>query len=380
MEENKELTHLEDNRIDALSNRITQLMAEARNKVAKAINTVMVYTYFEIGRYIVEDEQDGEYRAQYGKQVLAELSGKLTEKLGKGWSVENLKLIRKFYLTYSDFVNTGCEIETEKSKQCLPNLSHSKIPNTALEIPAENGKQCLPNFTLPWSHYLVLMRVDNPEARSFYEIEAQKQQWSVRQLQRQIGSSLYERLALSRDKNEIMRLAKEGQIIKKPSDIIKDPLVLDFMGLKPDISYTETAIESAIIDKLQQFLMEMGKGFLFEARQKRFTFEERHFFVDLVLYNRLLQCYVLVDLKMDDLTHQDLGQMQMYVNYYDRYVRQEFEKPTIGILLCERKSEALVELTLPKDANIYAQQYALYLPDKTLLQQKLRMWIDEQNE
>ena len=223
------------------------------------------------------------------------------------------------------------------------------------------------------------MRVDNPEARSFYEIEAQKQQWSVRQLQRQIGSSLYERLALSRDKDEIMRLAREGQTIEKPSDIIKDPLVLDFMGLKPDASYTETAIENTIIDKLQQFLMEMGKGFLFEARQKRFTFEERHFFVDLVLYNRLLQCYVLVDLKLDDLTHQDLGQMQMYVNYYDRYVRQEFEKPTIGILLCERKNEALVELTLPKDANIYAQQYALYLPDKTLLQQKLQMWIAEQN-
>lgn len=369
MDENKELKHLEDNRIDALSNRITQLMTEARNRIASAINTAMVYTYYEIGRYIVEDEQEGECRAKYGKQVLIELSAKLTEKLGKGWSTEHLRLIRNFYLVYSapKIQNTVLEIET------------NSVTNN-YEIQTEKGKQCLPNFMLPWSHYLVLMRVDNPEARSFYEIEAQKQQWSVRQLQRQIGSSLYERLALSRDKTEIMRLAREGQTIEKPSDIIKDPLVLDFMGLKPDTSYTETAIESAIIDKLQQFLMEMGKGFLFEARQKRFTFEERHFFVDLVLYNRLLQCYVLVDLKMDDLTHQDLGQMQMYVNYYDRYVRQDFEKPTIGILLCERKSEALVELTLPKDANIYAQQYALYLPDKTLLQQKLQMWIAEQNE
>ena len=380
MDEKNTLTQLEGNRIEALSDRIAQLMAEARNKVAVAVNTAMVYTYYEIGRYIVEDEQEGEYRAKYGKQVLVELSARLTEKLGKGWSVENLTLIRKFYLAYSNSVNSVYEIQTEKGNHWLPNLGHSKIQNTGLEIQTKNGKQCLPNFTLPWSHYLVLMRVDNPEARSFYEIEAQKQQWSVRQLQRQIGSSLYERLALSRDKDEIMRLAREGQTIEKPSDIIKDPLVLEFVGLKPDASYTETAIESAIIDKLQQFLMEMGKGFLFEARQKRFTFEERHFFVDLVLYNRLLQCYVLVDLKMDDLTHQDLGQMQMYVNYYDRYVRQEFEKPTIGILLCERKNEALVELTLPKDANIYAQQYALYLPDKNLLQQKLQMWITEQNK
>ena len=358
MDENKELTHMEGNRIDALSDRITKLMAEERNKVATAVNTAMVYTYYEIGRYIVEDEQEGEYRAKYGKQVLVELSGRLTEKLGKGWSAEHLRLIRNFYLVYSS----------------------SKIQTSGLEIQTEKGNQWLPKFTLPWTHYLILMRVDNPEARSFYEIEARKQQWSKRQLQRQIGSSLYERLALSRDKDEIMRLAKEGQTIEKPSDIIKDPLVLDFVGLKPDATYTETTVESAIIDKLQQFLMEMGKGFLFEARQKRFTFEERHFFVDLVLYNRLLQCYVLVDLKMNDLTHQDLGQMQMYVNYYDRYVKQEFEKPTIGILLCERKNEALVELTLPKDANIYAQQYALYLPDKNLLQQKLQMWIIELNE
>ena len=379
MDEKNTLTQLEGNRIDALSDRIAKLMAEARNKVATAVNTAMVYTYYEIGRYIVEDEQEGEYRAKYGKQVLVELSGRLTEKLGKGWSVENLTAMRRFYLAYSNSVTTGYEIQANSVITDYEIQTNPKIQTSGLEIQTEKGKHCLPNFTLPWTHYLILMRVDNPEARSFYEIEAQKQQWSKRQLQRQIGSSLYERLALSRNKDEIMRLAREGQTIEKPSDIIKDPLVLDFMGLKPDASYTETAIESAIIDKLQQFLMEMGKGFLFEARQKRFTFEERHFFVDLVLYNRLLQCYVLVDLKMDDLTHQDLGQMQMYVNYYDRYVKQEFEKPTIGILLCERKNEALVELTLPKDANIYAQQYALYLPDKTLLQQKLQMWIAEQN-
>jgi len=243
----------------------------------------------------------------------------------------------------------------------------------------ENRNQWLRNqrFTLPWSHYQILTHVKDSDARSFYEIEAFKQQWSKRQLQRQIGSGLYERLALSRDKDEVMRLAMEGQVVEKPSDIIKDPVVLEFIGLKSDASYSESDLEGAIISRLQDFLLEMGKGFLFEARQKRFTFEERHFYVDLVLYNRLLQCYVLVDLKMDDLTHQDLGQMQMYVNYYDRYVKEDFEKPTIGILLCERKNDALVELTLPKDANIYAQQYALCLPDKALLQQKLREWIEE---
>ena len=224
------------------------------------------------------------------------------------------------------------------------------------------------------------MRIDNPDTRSFYEIECTNQQWSVRQLSRQVGSSLYERLALSRDKNEVMRLATEGQTIEKPSDIIKDPLTLEFLGLKSETAYTETKLENAIISKMQQFLLELGKGFLFEARQKRFTFDEEHFYVDLVFYNRLLQCYVLIDLKTNKLTHQDLGQMQMYVNYYDRYVRQDFEKPTIGILLCEQKNDALVELTLPKDANIYTTQYQLYLPDKTLLQAKVKEWIKEYNE
>lgn len=236
---NVNLTPIEGNRIEALSDRIAQLMAEARNKVAAAVNTAMVYSYYEIGRYIVEDEQEGEYRAKYGKQVLVELSARLTEKLGKGWGAEQLRLIRNFYLVYSSpkIQNSGLEIEVNSV-------------NYVYEIQTEKGNHWSPNFTLPWSHYLVLMRVDNPDARSFYKIEAQKQQWSKRQLQRQIGRSLYERLALSRDKDEIMRLAREGQTIEKPSDIIKDPLVLEFVGLKPDASYTETTIESAIIDKL----------------------------------------------------------------------------------------------------------------------------------
>lgn len=355
----------ENGRVDVLASRIEALIAEARTKVASVVNTAMVYTYYEIGRYIVEDEQNGASRASYGKEVLENLSCKLTDKFGKGWSAANLRAMRQFYIVYSKMLTTGQQIGNENANRWSAKLTNQNIT---------------PEFKLSWTHYQILMRVENPQARSFYEIECYNQQWDKRYLQRQIGSSLYERLALSRDKDEIIRLAKEGQTIEKPSDIIKDPVVLEFMGLKSDASYSETALESAIINKLQQFLLEMGKGFLFEARQKRFSFEERNFYVDLVLYNRLLQCYVLVDLKMDDLTHQDLGQMQMYVNYYDRYVKQDFEKPTIGILLCERKNDALVELTLPTDANVYAQQYALYLPDKNLLQNKLREWIDEQNE
>ena len=344
---------------DTLFNHIANLIDESRKQIAKTVNSAMVYTYYGVGQYIVEFEQEGNARAAYGKGVLKRLSARLTERYGNGWSVENLTNCRKFFVAY------------QKSSTLFTKSEKEEIVNTVYEIH---------EFQLSWSHYLILMRIDNLLARSFYEIEAFKQQWSVRQLQRQIGSSLYERLALSRDKEEVMRLAKEGQTITKPSDIIKNPLVLEFVGLKADTAYSETDLEGAIISKLQDFLLEMGKGFLFEARQKRFTFEERHFYVDLVLYNRLLQCYVLVDLKMDDLTHQDLGQMQMYVNYYDRYVKADFEKPTIGILLCERKNDALVELTLPQDANIYAQQYALCLPDKELLQQKLREWIEEYKE
>ena len=174
-----------------------------------------------------------------------------------------------------------------------------------------------------------------------------------------------------------MKLAKEGQVLEKPEDMLKNPLVLEFLGMAEDSVYSETELESAIISKLQVFLLELGKGFLFEARQKRFTFDEDHFIVDLVFYNRLLQCYVLIDLKTEKLKHQDLGQMQMYVHYFDRYVRTEHEKPTVGILLCREKNDTVVELTLPDNSNIYASEYSLYLPDKSLLQQKLSEWTQE---
>lgn len=343
---------------DDLFERISGLIEESRRRVAKTINTAMVYTYYGIGQYIVEFEQKGEYRAAYGKGVLDRLSSSLTKRFGKGWSYETLAKCRKFYHIYA--ILSAVQTKSEEKQ----NMS---APQT----------ESIPDFSLSWNHYQILMRIDDPDERRFYEIEAKRQNWGYRWLQRQYASSLYERIALSRDKDGVQRLAEEGQVVEQPSDIIKNPIALEFLGLRPDASHSESRLESAIIGKMQTFLLEMGKGFLFEARQKRFTFNEDNYYVDLVLYNRILQCYVLIDLKIDKLTHQDLGQMQMYVNYYDRHVKQDFEKPTIGILLCKSKEDALVELTLPKDANIYASAYQLYLPDKALLQAKVREWIAE---
>lgn len=360
-------------RANTLFEKIAALIEQARKYVATTVNVAEVRTRFEVGKYIYEDEQGGE-RATYGKQVLKTLSAKLKAHYGKDWSYDTLVRCRKFYTAYHNAAIVATPLpQLDNSKIITENEKDTNCSNDVATIQ-------MPRYTLSWSHYLILMRIENLEARSFYEIEATQQQWSVSQLCRQVGSSLYERLALSRDKNEVMRLAREGQIIEKPSDIIKNPITLEFLGLKPEAAYSETKLESAIISRLQNFLLEMGRGFLFEARQKRFSFDEENYYVDLVLYNRLLQCYVLVDLKTDKLTHQDLGQMQMYVNYFDRYVKQDFEKPTIGILLCKSKKDALVELTLPKDTNIYATAYELCLPDKALLQAKVKEWITEFEE
>ena len=363
---------------DALFNKVSAIIEEGRKYVSTAINLAEVYSKYQIGMYIVEEEQAGNKRAGYGKQVLVNLSERLTEKYGDGWSVEQLTLIRKFYTVYSNSVNADYEIQNTDLE--ITESAPAKIVNTVYQIqnlPKSIDPSSMPRFTLSWSHYIVLMRIKNEEERQFYEIEALREHWSVRHLQRQYASSLYERLALSRDKDEVMRLSREGLQVAEPQDVIKNPITLEFLGLKPDSTYTEKKLENKIISSIQKFLLELGKGFLFETRQKCLVFDEEFFYVDLVCYNRLLQCYVLIDLKMDKLTHQDLGQMQMYVNYYDRFVKQDFEKPTIGILLCKSKKDSLVELTLPKDANIYASEYALYLPDKKELQQKLKEWTEE---
>lgn len=336
--------------LDTLIANSIDLIQYARQLVAKQVNLVQLMTYYSLGKWIVEVQQEGQERAQYGKKVIKALSDHLTEKFGRGFSKANLEFFRRFYLNYED-----------------------RIAETVFRQLEEN-----PPFIVSWSHYLQLMRIENKEERSFYEIESAKSGWGIRTLQRQYNSSLYERLALSRDKDAVMRLAREGNVIANPKDIVKQPTVLEFLGLEEKAEYSESDLETAIIDKLQKFLLELGKGYLFEARQKRFTFNEDNYYVDLVFYNRLLRCYVLIDLKVDKLTHQDIGQMQMYVNYYDRYEKLDEENPTIGILMCREANDALVEITLPKDANIYASQYKLYLPDKKLLQDKLRQWIAEE--
>lgn len=335
---------------------VCNLLSNARKNVKKAADLAMVYSYFEVGRRIVEEEQSGADRAQYGQYILKELSEYLTKNFGKGFSVTNLKQMRQFYLVYAQ----------DQIGQTLSD-QFKKHPTVS------TGRK----FFLSWSHYLKLMRIENIDERHFYEVEAVKNNWSLRELNRQFDAALYERLALSIDKEKISQLAKEGQLVEKTSDIVKDPYVLEFLGLEEKSGYSESDLETHLIDNLQKFLLELGAGYAFVARQKRFTFSEDHFRVDLVFYNRLLRCFVLFDLKIGKLKHQDLGQMQMYVNYYDRYEKQEDENPTIGVLLCQDKDDSLVELTLPKDSNIYASKYQLYLPDKKVLQDKLREWTEE---
>lgn len=352
------------------------LIQSARRAAATTVNTLQVLTNFEIGRRIVEHEQKGEKRAGYGKELLKTLSAQLTEEFGRGFSEDNLSRMRNFYLVWKDRVG-------EFPRSLRGNSGVIPYQPTENPILDQIGMQASdrsgrPLFTLSWSHYVLLLTIKNPDERSFYEIEAEREGWSVPELKRQVVSALYERLALSRDKEGVRQLSQKGHVITKPQDMLKEPYVLEFLGLDEKAGYTESDLETSIIDRLETFLLELGKGFLFEARQKRFTFDEDHFFVDLVFYNRLLRCYVLIDLKLGKLTHQDLGQMQMYVNYFDRFVKTPDENPTIGILLCKRKKDAVVELTLPDEANIHAREYQLYLPSKEVLRQKLLDWVGEQ--
>ncbi len=325
-----------------LFDNIKKLLQDARKSVVQSINSTMVYTYFEIGGMIVEDQQKGKERAEYGKETLKTLSKQLTEEFGKGFSVYNLERMRNFYNSYKSRISASAMRNSENS------------------------------FKLSWTHYLKLLPIENDDERRFYEIECINGNWSVRELQRQFNSALYERLVLSRDKKKIKELSEKGQIIEEPVDVIKDPYVLEFLALKEETSYTETDMESAIIDKLEDFMLELGKGFLFAGRQKRFSLENTHFYVDLVFYNRLLKCFVLIDLKIGSLTHQDIGQMQMYVNYYDRMIKTDEEKKTIGIILCKETNNTVVKFTLPEDNDqIFAGKYKLYLPTKEELSKQL---------
>ena len=330
--------------------RIVDLLQSARSKVLQTVNQTMVLTYFEIGRMIVEEEQDGKERAGYGKQILKKLSKVLSKEFGKGFSVDNLENMRRFYLAY-------------RKSETTSRISDNEISETTSR-----------NFTLSWSHYLKLMRINDESERKFYEIESHKNNWSVRELQRQFDSALYTRLVLSRDKDKVKELSKKGLVFEKPKDAIKDPYILEFIGLPEHSSYSESDLEQKLIDKLEHFLLELGNGFTFVARQKRISFNDKHFRIDLVFYNRILKCFILIDLKIGEIKHQDLGQMQMYVNYYDREVRLEEENKTIGIVLCKDKSESVVEYTLPENnEQIFASKYQTVLPTK----EELKLLINE---
>ena len=366
----KELADTDGN--DRLAEQIALLIENAKLHIVATVNSTMTATYYEIGRMIVEHEQKGKKRAQYGAKLIPDLAKQLTERFGKGFSERNLEQMRQFYFVYSPIFQTS-----SGKSETLSRISETapSIPQTvSAELVAKNQKPQTPSakFTLSWSHYLFLMRINNPQERQFYETEAAKERWSLREMKRQFNSALYERLALSRDKKAVAEMSQKGQIIERSEDIVKDPYVLEFLGLKEDSSYSESDLEQRIIDELQKFLMELGKGYTFVGRQVRMTFDEQHFFVDLVFFNRMLQCFVLIDLKIGDITHQDLGQMQMYVNYYDRVVKLPTENPTVGILLCKKKNDAVVEMTLPKDnTQIFASKYELVLPDKEALMRLL---------
>jgi predicted nuclease of restriction endonuclease-like (RecB) superfamily len=338
----------------ALSQKIIDVIQNAREFVYQNTNTTMVICYFSIGRMIVEELQHGNEKAIYGEKLLKLVSADLTHQLGRGFSVENM---RKFYLAYSSQFSMS-----ENGSRIIEN-----------KLISETLSRKLPNQFLSWSHYLFLSRIENTLELNFYEIEALQNNWKLKELERQFNSGLFERIALSKNKKEVFELAKKGQLIQKPKDLFKEPYILEFLGLEEKANYTESDLETAIISEIEKFMLELGKGFFFGGRQVRLSFDEEHYRIDLVFYNRLLSCFVLIDLKIGKLTHQDLGQMQMYVNYYDRYVKTEHENPTIGIVLCKDKHTSLVEITLPENnTQIYASKYQTILPSKEKLQEILK--------
>ncbi|MEI6187990.1 MAG: PDDEXK nuclease domain-containing protein, partial [Alphaproteobacteria bacterium] len=317
--------------IDSIYQRISVYLQVAKSNILQSINQEMVKAYWMIGYEIIENEQLGASRATYGEQLLSKLSEKLIAEFGKGYSVSNLRNMRKFYQVYQDDIHQTLSGEFE------PKLS--------------------------WSKYCLLMQINSKSERQFYEMEAIKNNWSVRELNRQIGSLLYDRLAKSKDKAGLMQLATKGQEIEKPADAIKDPLILEFLNIHQWHQLTENKLEEALIDNLQHFLLELGKGFAFVARQKRITLDGNNFYADLVFYHTILKCYVVIEIKTHQLSHADLGQIQFYVNYFDQEIVTAGDNPTIGLVLCTNKSDAMVKYTLgANNQQIFASKYQFHLP------------------
>ena len=351
----------------ALYGRIRDILQAARANVVRTVNTTQVVANWLIGREIVEAEQRGRQRADYGVALLAGLSARLARDFGRGWSVDNLEAFRQFYLLYPRLIS---ETASRQSKGAV--ISETLSRKSMLQAPAAWQPGEL-HPSLSWSHYRALLRVGRQQARDFYEIETAKNAWSVRELSRQATSLLFDRLAKSRDKAGLLALATRGQELSQPIDALRDPVVMEFLGLPESHRLVESQLEQALIGNLQHFLLELGKGFAFVARQERITVDGDHFYIDLVFYHAVLKCYVLIELKVGKLTHADLGQIQFYVNYYDRERRTEGDNPTLGLILCSDKNDAVVRYTLgeQQERNIFASRYQLYLPTVEELQQEL---------
>ncbi|MBE9030975.1 DUF1016 family protein [filamentous cyanobacterium LEGE 11480] len=356
---------------DALYQRIRDILDAAKIGVSRTVNTAQVVSYWLIGREIVEQEQQGQQRADYGESLLKDLSRRLTKDVGKGFSLSNLKYIRQFYVGFPDLLTATSIGHAVRDQSC----SSDQFATLSQSQSNWQPGQLHPN--LSWTHYRTLLRIDNPDARAFYEIEALKNNWSARELDRQINSLLFERLAKSTDKAGLLQLATQGQTIQTPSDVFKDPVVIEFLGLPESPRLVESDLETALISNLQTFLLELGKGFAFVSRQERISLDGDHFYIDLVFYHTILKCYVLIDLKVGKLNHGDLGQLQLYVNYYDRQRCAPDDNPTLGLILCSDKNDAVVKYTLgpEQQTKIFASRYKLHLPTEAELQAELNREI-----
>jgi predicted nuclease of restriction endonuclease-like (RecB) superfamily len=321
--------------LDAVYASIAQILTEARATAYRAVNSAMVQAYWHIGRLIVEEEQKGKPRAEYGAGLITALSKRLTADFGKGFTETNLKYMRLFYLCF-------------QNRHALRD-------------------------ELTWTHYRLLLKVEKPEAREFYLDESVRSNWSTRELERQISSLYYERLLLSRGRQTVLDATAQSHLARAAQDLIKDPYVLEFLGVRENDLVQERQLEQSLMDKLQEFLLELGTGFAFVARQRRITIEDDHFYIDLVFYNYLLRCFVLIDLKLGKLTHADIGQMDFYVRYFEQEVKQDLDNPTIGLILCSDRSDAMVRYTLLADSQqIFASRYRLHLPTEEELARELR--------
>ena len=368
--------------------RVQSILDSAVNHAARTVNTTQVVANWLIGREIVEEQQMGARRAAYGEKIIPELAAQLAENGIAGYGELTLRLCRQFYLTYPDLPGKEiCYALRNKSLSLGPVAlnryaarNKSAPPHGLVLVPQiiQAAKEAgwspgLLHPGLSWTHYRALMRVTGEHARAFYEIEAVQQNWKGRELERQIQSLLFERLAKSRDKKGVMKLATKGQQIQTPADVFKDPLVMEFLGLPESPRLVESKLEAALISNLQQFLLELGKGFAFVARQERLTLEGDHYYVDLVFYHTILKCYVLVDLKIRKLTHQDIGQMQLYVNYYDLERRSPGDGPTLGLILCTDQNETAVRYTIGGgQQKIFASRYQFHIPTEADLAAEIR--------